>query len=181
MILPVISKHAYVSDVMRIDLIMSKGNKVIVCIESSYSFDLACLLEEEIAFLTSENCIKESYSGKKEFKYVGPIQNVPISMLNKRSGIDIEFFKNNPSGYVSNLASLGDSFSKTDFLEARKQECPIHIHIPSPELSYFNTVDFLEDSCTDKLQDWLGDGWRIIAVIPRPGQRRPDYILGRKE
>lgn len=157
------------------------GNKMIVCIESSYSFELASLSEEEIEFLNSENCIKDSYSGKKEFKYIGTVQNVPISMLNKRNGMDIEFFKNNSSGYSSNLVSLTDNFNKNDFVNAKKQEAAIHIHIPSPELSYFNKVDYLENSCTDKLQDWLTDGWRIIAAIPRPGQRRPDYILGKKE
>lgn len=154
---------------------------MIVCIESSYSFELASLSEEEITFLTSENCIKESYGGKKEFKYIGPLQNVPITLVNKRSGIDIEFFKNNSSGYQSNLISLTEEFVKNDFIAAKKQEASVHIHIPSPELSYFNKVDYLEDSCTDKLQEWLNDGWRIIAAIPRPGQRRPDYILGKKE
>ena len=154
---------------------------MIVCIESSYSFELAALSAEELEFLTSENCIKETYGGKKEFKYIGTLQDVPITLVNKRSGIDIEFFKNNSSGHHSNLMSLSEDFAKNDFKAAKKQEASIHIHIPSPELSYFNKVDFLEDSCTDKLQDWLDEKWRIIAVIPRPGQRRPDYILGKKE
>lgn len=38
----------------------------------------------------------------------------------------------------------------------------------------------LEDACTDLLQENLSSGWRIIAVCPQP-QRRPDYVLGRKQ
>lgn len=55
----------------------------------------------------------------------------------------------------------------------------IHVHIPSNELFKVTKTKLLEDSCTDALQDDLDSGWGIIAVIPRPGQRRPDYILGR--
>lgn len=155
---------------------------MIVCIESSYSFKLASLSEEEIKFLESENAVKApDYSGEKSFKFIGPVQSVPTTLLNKRSGIEVEFFKNNPSGEVSNLLSFSELFSKNDFVKAKNESESVHIHIPSPELSYFNKVDWLEDSCTQKLQDWLDDGWRILAVIPRPGQRRPDYILGKRD
>lgn len=42
-----------------------------------------------------------------------------------------------------------------------------------------NETLLLEDSCTDALQDYLNQGWRMIAIQPQPNQRRPDYILGR--
>jgi hypothetical protein len=153
---------------------------MIVCIESSYSFKIENLSEEELAFLNSENAIRDNYIGTKEFKYVGQVSGIPVSLLNKRNDITIEFFKNNPSGDVSNLLSFSEFFSKTDFVNSQKNAPSINIHIPSPELSYFNKVDWLEDSCTNELQKMLDDGWRIIAVIPRPGQRRPDYILGKR-
>lgn len=35
------------------------------------------------------------------------------------------------------------------------------------------------DMCTEKLQEELAAGWRILAVCVQPDQRRPDYILGR--
>ena len=54
-----------------------------------------------------------------------------------------------------------------------------HIHIPNVGLWSMDEVQLLEDSCTDKLQGMLDDGWRIIAVCPPSEQRRPDYILGR--
>ena len=40
-------------------------------------------------------------------------------------------------------------------------------------------VDVLYSPCTDKLQDWLDKGWRILSICPQPDERRPDYIVGR--
>lgn len=44
---------------------------------------------------------------------------------------------------------------------------------------HFDQVDVLEDACTQELQTKLNNEWRILAIIPQPGQRRPDYIIGR--
>lgn len=55
------------------------------------------------------------------------------------------------------------------------------VHMPGFGLMQYNRVALLEDSCTDKLQDALASGWRIIAACPQPNQRRPDYVLGRYE
>ena len=55
-----------------------------------------------------------------------------------------------------------------------------NIYLPSNELLSMNKTKLLEDACTNGLQDELEDGWRIIACIPRAGQRRPDYILGKR-
>lgn len=54
-----------------------------------------------------------------------------------------------------------------------------HIHIPNIGLLAINKVKVLENICTDTLQDNLNKGWRIIAVCPPDGVRRPDYILGK--
>lgn len=45
----------------------------------------------------------------------------------------------------------------------------------------FAYVDVLENACTEYLQKKLYDGWRIISCIPQPGQRRPDYIIGKED
>lgn len=55
----------------------------------------------------------------------------------------------------------------------------VHVHVPNIGLLMINEVRVIEDSCTDILQDWLNQGWRIIAVCPPNGTRRPDYVLGR--
>lgn len=51
--------------------------------------------------------------------------------------------------------------------------------IPDIGLLSINEVDWLDDCCTEALQDKLDQGWRILAVCPPNAQRRPDYILGR--
>ena len=53
------------------------------------------------------------------------------------------------------------------------------VHMPGQALANYNSTCLLEDICTDELQRYLDNGWRIIAACPQPDQRRPDYILGR--
>jgi hypothetical protein len=55
----------------------------------------------------------------------------------------------------------------------------VHVHVPSLGLLEMTEVDNIDDACTDELRRRLEDGWRILAIIPQPSQRRPDYILGR--
>lgn len=55
----------------------------------------------------------------------------------------------------------------------------LHIAIPNIGLLSLNEVTWLEDACTRDLQTHLDEGWRILAVCPPNGTRRPDYILGR--
>lgn len=55
----------------------------------------------------------------------------------------------------------------------------VQIAIPDFGLMRINEVQVLEDFCTNALQDYLDDGWRILAVCPPNAARRPDYIVGR--
>lgn len=57
----------------------------------------------------------------------------------------------------------------------------LHIAIPNIGLLVIDEVRVEEDSCTDQLQRRLDEGWRIIAVCPPNGTRRPDYVLGRSK
>jgi hypothetical protein len=54
-----------------------------------------------------------------------------------------------------------------------------HFHLPNLGLLQIRKVIWLEDGCTETLQQHLNEGWSILAVCPPNGQRRPDYILGR--
>jgi hypothetical protein len=50
------------------------------------------------------------------------------------------------------------------------------------EQSWLHKVEHvihLPDGCTNDLENHLKAGWRILAVCPQYGQRRPDYILGK--
>lgn len=142
-------------------------------------------LEDCIPFFREFGSIKKDEpeeDGNFDAEYIGHIDIVPIQVLN-HDYIECEFFKNHESGGEnSTLLTLVDKISKLDLGVAKKQsEGAISIHLPSPELSFFNKVDFEEDCCTDRLQGKIDEGWRIIACIPRPGQRRPDYVIGKKE
>lgn len=55
------------------------------------------------------------------------------------------------------------------------------IVMPGFELLAYGQITWLENACTEDVQSHLDKNWRIIAVLPQPQQRRPDYILVRKE
>lgn len=55
----------------------------------------------------------------------------------------------------------------------------LQLHVPNVGLIQYNEFDVLEDSCTDKLQEAIDEGWRVVAVCPPNAQRRPDYIIAR--
>lgn len=63
--------------------------------------------------------------------------------------------------------------------ENLKEAAVTQVYIPDMFLMTVNQVDYQEDCCTDVLQEKLDDGWRIIAVCPPIGDRRPTHILGR--
>jgi hypothetical protein len=81
------------------------------------------------------------------------------------------------------LLTLSDQL---DRLEARLDEYSrehqhnerVNVHVANLGLLEVQHVILEEDCCTDRLEKYLSEGWRIIAVCPQPDQRRPDYILG---
>jgi len=68
---------------------------------------------------------------------------------------------------------------KLSMAEAEALNCAVQIHVPDLALMLISEVMHLDDCCTDVLQGYLNEGWRILAVCPPNAQRRPDYILGR--
>lgn len=78
---------------------------------------------------------------------------------------------------VDKIATLKTMIKEGTAVREAKEDV-INVHIPNEGLFSVKKTLLLSDSCTDALQDELDKGWRIIAVIPRAGQRRPDYILG---
>lgn len=55
------------------------------------------------------------------------------------------------------------------------------MHVPDLTLLTYDEVTYVDDACTDAVQQLLDKGWRILAVCPPNAQRRPDYILGRRK
>jgi len=69
--------------------------------------------------------------------------------------------------------------SSLDLLKNTTFNSKCNVHIGGGLLLTINEVRLENDCCTDRLQERLNDGWRIVASSPQPDQRRPDYILGR--
>lgn len=55
----------------------------------------------------------------------------------------------------------------------------LEIHQPNMPLFTYNDFKSVSDFCTESLQNEINDGYRVVAVLPQPDQRRPDYILGK--
>lgn len=53
--------------------------------------------------------------------------------------------------------------------------------VPGIGLLEVSEVYVEKDCCTEHLQAKLTEGWRIMAVCPQPDQRRPDYVLGKRQ
>lgn len=69
--------------------------------------------------------------------------------------------------------------SSLDLLSNTTFNSKCNVHIGGGLLLTINEVRLENDCCTDRLQERLNGGWRIVASSPQPDQRRPDYILGR--
>ena len=57
----------------------------------------------------------------------------------------------------------------------------LQVAIPNLLLWAVDEVMVYEDACTESLQKYLDEGWRMLAICPPAAQRRPDYILGRQK
>jgi hypothetical protein len=88
----------------------------------------------------------------------------------------MEFAKFSPVPALKLVQDNGDSCRGLKLTQAMQAH---QVHLPGNELLKLTLVEVREDCCTEALQDDLNEGWRIVAVIPRAGQRRPDYVLGK--
>ena len=125
-----------------------------------------------------KDCTKEGEEPRSnvryDLKYIGHIETVPISILNN-SSYTKEYYKG--------MHALTDKLcSEGNFVKAQEKSIGVvNIHIPSPELLALNEVTWIENECTERVQSLLDEDWRIIACLPQVGNRRPDYILGRRK
>lgn len=71
---------------------------------------------------------------------------------------------------------IDEAKNRFDSVVEFNQKC--NVHVPNLGLLNINRLAYYEDACTERLQDKLVQGWRILAICPQPDQRRPDYILG---
>lgn len=99
-------------------------------------------------------------------------------------GLQITLDEENTKGCMlvklqDKLEALGLKYA--DLSQAVAANAAVQIAIPDLGLMTIQTVTVLDDCCTDRLQEFLNEGWRILAVCPPNAKRRPDYVLGRSD
>jgi len=120
--------------------------------------------------------LPEEQAEARDFSdYTGPIDKI-VDLVGP---IEV---KGNVTPYFMNiftaLMEKVDGIAKKQNVETSvNNRCDVHV--PGLGLLMMREVKNLDDLCTDKLQEELDKGWRILAICPQPDQRRPDYILGR--
>lgn len=78
---------------------------------------------------------------------------------------------------VEAIQRLDKRLQAADNMVHYNQKC--HVHVSGLGLLRMREVYVENDCCTDRLNQLLQDGWRIVAACVQPNQRRPDYVLGR--
>ena len=78
---------------------------------------------------------------------------------------------------IENITNKIDTISNCNF----SPDMHCNVNVPNLGLLQVREVTYRIDFCTEELQEMLNDGWMILAVCPQPSQRRPDYILGKRE
>jgi hypothetical protein len=100
-------------------------------------------------------------------------------------------------GFLDDLQVLTDAGLKMDVSRVRgmyAEQLPglgvpqtnaqtqfVNVVIPNAGLFSVRKLTVLEDSCTNDIQRYLDNGWRIVAVCPPNDTRRPTYIMGHME
>lgn len=91
--------------------------------------------------------------------------------------IEIEAIEFKPLKKVQ-FVRAAPNFNLSDFSQVKEFTKSVsQIVMPGYDLLKYGAIHVEENACTDVMQKKLDEGWRIIAVLPRLDQRRPDYIL----
>lgn len=124
--------------------------------------DMTYIVDTDLLLLTIDR-----FNTKVIYTVVGQLKDMPSA------------FQSSENKVLEKLLSLEEKLSLFD--KTQQFNTKVGVHISDLGLLNIKEVDVLEDICTDTLQKWLDEGWRIITVCPQPDKRRPDYILGRNE
>jgi hypothetical protein len=111
--------------------------------------------------------------------HVGNVQKV-MTILGGSKGIELTGLDNvNPLVEMSNqIAALT---SEVQRLSGAAFNEKVGVAVPDAPLMETKQTKVLYDECTEALDQYLEDGWYIIAACPQSDQRRPDYVIGRKD
>lgn len=80
------------------------------------------------------------------------------------------------------LTMMRDKFRKLNSAipdERRAAGDTYQVNLPGFDLLAMREIGYREDACTEDVDALLKQGWSILAILPQPNHRRPDYIIGR--
>ena len=111
--------------------------------------------------------IMDSFNIKYKYNVIGVLKDIPSAQHSSETRV------------LEKLLLLEEKLNQ--FSMTQQFNTKVGVHISDLGLLNVKEVDVLYDCCTDGLQEWLNEGWRILAICPQPDKRRPDYIMGRNE
>lgn len=117
--------------------------------------------------VANQNDLDKWDNGWRRFEH-GSMVEIPIEVLSYYLPCEVDA--------IHHSIPLNQMQQRTDApLNARAQ-----VITPGHALQDYDQVYVEVDCCTDRLQDLLNEGWRLLAICVQPDQRRPDYVLGRR-
>lgn len=123
----------------------------------------------------NKKCPKEEFT-RQHLSYSSIKITWPELKILVEAGIPVDI-ESEEATMLTKLRDMVDQGSAVKNFETGQM---VQIAIPDLGLLVIDNVTWLEDACTEELQNMLDSGWRILAVCPPNAKRRPDYILGRK-
>ncbi len=109
--------------------------------------------------------------------YEGSINQV-LEIIGSQNRIELQGLSD-PNPLVELTERIEDALA-----EVRRRgnfNSKVGVHVPDNNLIEVRSTMALDDACSDQLDEYLSEGWIIVAVCPQPDQRRPDYVLGHRD
>ncbi len=125
------------------------------------------VLEDAVVFLDVDKFYKIASNDIR----IEIIRIIPVDVQN-----NFEMYKKF-NRVIEDITNKIDTISNCNF----SPDVHCNVNVPNLGLLQVREVTYRIDFCTEELQEMLNDGWMILAVCPQSGQRRPDYILGKRE
>lgn len=131
--------------------------------------------EQELLAKATESFLK--FSVKGDLEYGSRSMIIPLDTALSFGEFTVKRVVT--GGIGSKLERIIDQLSKFVPHETSVVNEKCHVAVAGLGTLSINEVVVEQDYCTQDLQKALDAGWRILAVMVQPDQRRPDYILGR--
>jgi hypothetical protein len=138
------------------------------------------LSEEELEVILPQYASFDYIVQDEEFLSL-VLNHIPYTLLESSTvTVDVQSNTDKAEDYLNKtMTMMGKYQSQLERMAENTFNTLCNTHSGGIPLSEYNQTMLCEDICTDLLQNYLKEGWRILSVNVQPDQRRPDYILGK--